>query len=136
MGRRFAEAAALSIPDTITRSAYLAHRAELEVAMVATQLFGVRVALLVTAVPLLGLLYAVASADGLVQRAIRRSCGGRESSSLYHRAKFLQLLILAGMLALILLPPISLDPRAIWGPGALLMATAARVQWLYYKKYL
>jgi len=136
MGRRFSEAAALSIPDTITRSAYFAHQAESEVAMVATQLFGVRVALLVTAAPLLGLLYAVAFADGLVQRAIRRSCSGRESSSLYHRAKFLQLVMLAGMLALTLLLPISLDPRAIWVPGAVLMATAASVQWRYYKKHL
>lgn len=136
MGRRFAEAEPLSIPDTITRAAYLAHHAEIEVAMVATQLFGVRLALLVAAVPLLGLLYAVALADGLAQRAIRRSCGGRESSSLYHRAKLLQLLMLAGVMALVLLPPVSIDPRAVWGPGAALMATAASAQWRYYKKHL
>jgi hypothetical protein len=51
MGQQFADAAALSIPDTVTRSAYLAHREEIEVVMVVTQLFGVRVALILAGVP-------------------------------------------------------------------------------------
>lgn len=62
--------------------------------MVGTQLLGVRMATLVRFVPLLLLLYAVGTVGGLTQRAIRRSCGGRESASLYHRAKYLQIVVL------------------------------------------
>lgn len=136
MGMRFAEATSLSIPDTITRSAYLAHREGIEVAMVGTQLFGVRVALLGSGVPFLVLIYVVALVDGLVQRAVRRASGGRESSSLYHRAKYLQILGAAGVLALVLLLPISADPRWVGLPATFLMALAARVQGSYYKKHL
>jgi integrating conjugative element membrane protein (TIGR03747 family) len=135
MGLRFSEGTALSIPDTITRSAFVAYREGIEVAMVGTQLFGVRVALLIGGVPLLVLCYALAFAEGLVQRAIRRASGGRESSSLYHRAKHMQILLAAGMLALALLLPFSADPRWVWGPGAGLMAVVAGVQWRYYKKH-
>ena len=56
MGVRFANQAALSIPDTILRNAYRAGYELLQVAMLGTQLFGVRVAVLLTALPLLGLL--------------------------------------------------------------------------------
>ena len=55
--------------------------------------------------PLLLLLYAVGAADGFTQRAIRRACGGRESASLYHRAKYLQLAVLGlGAVALLMWP--------------------------------
>jgi len=39
--------------------------------------------MLVMALPLLGPIYCVAVADGLVQRAIRRASWGKESASLY-----------------------------------------------------
>ena len=54
-----------------------------------------RFAILLRFLPLLLLLYAAGTADGLAERAIRRSCGGRESASLYHRAKYLQMAVLA-----------------------------------------
>jgi len=136
MGMRFAEGSALSIPDTITRSAYFAHREGIEVAMVGTQLFGVRIALLLAGVPLIGLCCVAAAADGLVLRAIRRHCGGRESASLYHRAKHLQILLAATLLSAELLTPFSIDPRWYWCPIAGLMAMAAQVQCRYYKKHL
>jgi len=136
MGMRFADRAVLSIPDTITRSAYFAHREGVEVAMVGTQLFGVRIAVLFMGVPLIGLCYAAAATDGLVLRAIRRNCGGRESASLYHRAKHLQILLAAFLLSAELLAPFSIDPRWYWCPLAGLMAAAAQVQWRYYKKHL
>ena len=89
MGMRFAEGVALSIPDTIVRNTYLANIEAIEVSMIGTQLLGVRLATLALMVPLLVLIYVVSAADGLTQRAIRRACGGRESASLYHRAKHL-----------------------------------------------
>jgi len=57
MGLRFADASALSIPDTIVRRTYLEHREAIETAMVGTQLLGVRFATLLRFVPLLLLLY-------------------------------------------------------------------------------
>jgi hypothetical protein len=41
MGRRFAEGAPLSIPDTVARDTYIARQNEIEVAMVGTQLMGI-----------------------------------------------------------------------------------------------
>ena len=136
MGARFADAAPLSIPDTIVRNAYVAHFDALRVAMIGTQLFGVRLAVLATALPMLALAYCVGSVDGLVARAIRRASGGRESASLYHRAKHLQIVVLVTGVAISLLLPASIDPRLIWVPAAALVAVLAHVQWAYYKKHL
>jgi len=136
MGMRFAEGTALTIPDTIVRNTYLANREAIEVAMVGTQLLGVRLAMLGFSLPLLTLLYVVAVVDGLSQRAIRRAGGGRESASLYHRAKHLQIVLLAGSGALSLLVPVSLDPRWIMATSAGALAVLARVQWAYYKKHV
>lgn len=136
MGARFAEASALSIPDTIVRNAYLANFQAIQVAMIGTQLLGVRLATLIMATPLLALAYCVALSDGLVQRAVRRASGGRESASLYHRAKHLQLVLLVTSAAAALLLPASIDPRYIWVPGAVVVAILARLQWAYYKKHL
>ena len=87
-------------------------------------------------VPLLLLLYAVGTADGLTERAIRRSSGGRESASLYHRAKYLQMVVLGlGGLALLVWPgPVAWELCA----GMIVSATGglARMQWAFYKKHL
>jgi integrating conjugative element membrane protein (TIGR03747 family) len=135
MGIRFADRAELSVPDTIVRSTYIEHFEAIRVAMVGTKLFGVRLAMLVTALPLLSLLYAVALADGLVQRAIRRASGGRESASLYHRAKHLQVVALAFGVTVTLVWPGPVSPSWVWIPTAVLVAGLARVQWTYYKKH-
>ena len=136
MGVRFAEGSALSIPDTVVRRSYLAHREAIETAMVGTQLLGVRFATCMRFLPLLLLLYAVGTADGLTERAIRRSCGGRESASLYHRAKYLQMAVLGlgGVIVLVWPGPIPW----LWVAVAMAASSAmlARGQWAYYKKHL
>jgi hypothetical protein len=136
MGLRFADASALSIPDTVVRRAYLAHREAIEAAMVGTQLLGVRFATLMRFLPLLLLLYAVGTADGLTERAIRRSCGGRESASLYHRAKYLQMAVLGlgGVVLLVWPGPVAWELCA----GLIIIVTGglAREQWAFYKKHL
>jgi hypothetical protein len=136
MGTQFANGSALSIPDTIMRRSYVSHREGIEAAMVGTQLLGVRAAILARFAPLLLLLYAVGAADGFVQRAIRRACGGRESASLYHRAKYLQLAVLGlGGVALLMWPgPVQWEPCVVL--GALLTGGLASVQWAYYKKHM
>jgi len=136
MGMRFAEGAALSIPDTIVRNTYLANREAIEVAMIGTQLLGVRLATLAMFVPFLVLSYFVAGADGLTQRAIRRASGGRESASLYHRAKHLQVALMATGLLIGLFWPASVDVPWIGLPLAAALAILTRLQWAYYKKHL
>jgi hypothetical protein len=136
MGLRFANGTALSIPDTVVRRSYLANREAIETAMVATQLLGVRFATLTRFFPLLVLLYAVGTADGLAGRAIRRCCGGRESASLYHRAKYLQMVMFAlGSVALLVWPG-----SVAWELCADLIVAVtgilARLQWAFYKKHL
>lgn len=136
MGTQFADRSALSIPDTIVRRGYVSHREEIETAMLGTQLLGVRVAILARFAPLLLLLYAVGAADGLAQRAIRRACGGRESASLYHRAKYLQLAVLGlGGLALLMWPA-AVHWQLCVPLGALVTGGLASVQWAYYKKHI
>ena len=66
MALRFSDADALSIPDTIVRRAYLANYEAIRVAILSTQLVGVRLAMLLLAVPALALVYLVAAADGSI----------------------------------------------------------------------
>ena len=136
MGLRFAEGAALSVPDTIVRNSYLANIDAIEVAMIGTQLLGVRLVPLAMMAPLLMLVYLVAAADGLTQRAIRRASGRRESASLYHRAKHLQVMLLVMSGVLVLIQPVSIDPRLVGVPVALFVGILARLQWACYKKHL
>lgn len=136
MGMRFAEGAALSIPDTIVRNTYLVNIEAIEVAMIGTQLLGVRIATLILIVPLLVLIYLVAGVDGLTQRAIRRASGGRESASIYHRAKHLQFTLMTTGFLIFLFWPASVDVRWIGIPLAAILAILTRLQWGYYKKHL
>lgn len=136
MGVRFAEGAPLSIPDTIVRNTYIGNREAIEVAMIGTQLLGVRLATMLLVAPTVLLLYVVAAADGLTQRAIRRACGGRESASIYHRGKHLQLMLIVLTGAVCLLLPVPVDPRLLWWPAAIAAAALTRTQWAFYKKHL
>jgi hypothetical protein len=136
MGLRFADGAALSIPDTVVRRSYLANHEAIETAMIGTQLLGVRFAILLRFLPQLLLLYIVGTVDGLVERAIRRSCGGRESASVYHRAKYLQMAVLGLGGALVLVWPGPIAWFWVAGPMAGTSAILARGQWAYYKKHL
>jgi integrating conjugative element membrane protein (TIGR03747 family) len=136
MGMRFAEGTALSIPDTIVRNTYIANREVIEVAMIGTQLLAVRLAMLALIAPLLALIYVVAAADGLTQRAIRRASGGRESASLYHRAKHLQFAGLGIGALTMLISPAAFNWLRVGIPLAAFVGILARVQWTYYKKHL
>lgn len=120
----------------MVRRSYLANREAIETAMVGTQLLGVRFAILLRFLPLLLLLYVVGTADGLTERAIRRSCGGRESASLYHRAKYLQMAALGlGGVALLVWPG-SVAWELCTGLIVVVAGGLARQQWAFYKKHL
>jgi hypothetical protein len=136
MGQRFAEGAPMSIPDTVVRSTWIARQEAIEVAMIGTQLLGLRAGILVRFLPLLVLLYGVGVAEGLSQRSIRRAQAARESASLYHRAKYGQVVVLAlGGSALLVWPaPVAWGLCA--GVGAALVGVLAAGQWAYYKKHV
>ena len=136
MGQRFADGSSLSIPDTVLRRTWIARQDEIEVAMLATQLVGLRAGILIRFLPLLILMYAVGVTDGMSQRAIRQAQAGRESASLYHRAKYAQVVVLAtGVVGVLMWPaPVS------WGLYFLSTAVAVGVlaagQWAFYKKHV
>ncbi|MCW5632761.1 MAG: DUF4400 domain-containing protein [Rubrivivax sp.] len=100
-----------------------------------TQIFAVRTALYLASLPLLALLAGVGITDGLVARACRKACAGRESASIYHRAKLtLSLVLILGYVACVGAPSMR-EPGRLLLPVVLLVALAARLQVAYYKKY-
>ncbi len=105
-------------------------------AMIMTQVFAVRLAMLALAMPIFLLLALVALVDGLVQRDLRRWGGGRESAFVYHHAKPAvgPLLVLPWILYLGL--PFSLHPNFLILPFAALFGLGIAVTTGTFKKYL
>jgi Domain of unknown function (DUF4400) len=136
MAQRFARGGSLSIPDTVVRSTWVARHEAIEVAMLGTQLLGLRAGILARFLPLLVLLYAVGAAEGLSQRAIRRAQAARESASLYHRAKYGQVVVLAlgGAVVLVWPSPVAWGLYAV--VGAVVVGVLAAWQWAFYKKHV
>lgn len=116
---------------------YYRPSAEFVIAMMQiTQLFSVRLAILILAMPVFLLFSLLALVDGLVQRDLRRWGGGRESSFVYHYAKkaALPLVVLAWVTYLAL--PFSLHPTFVVLPFATLFALSVAVTASTFKKYL
>ena len=103
--------------------------------MLGVQRFGARLTLLAMSSPLLLLMYAVGAVQGIVDRRIRRACGGRESASLYHRAKHGQVVALAIGMLLVLMLPVTVDVSTGVVVAALI-SLGAWAQWQFYKKAL
>jgi hypothetical protein len=135
MRQRFAEGGSLSIPDTVVRSTWIAQHEVIEVAMLGTQLLGLRAGILARFLPLLALLYAVGAAEGLSQRATRRAQAARESASLYHRAKYGQVVVLALGGAAMLVWPAPVDWVLYAVVEAVVVGLLSAGQWAYYKKH-
>lgn len=101
-----------------------------------TYIFATRTALYVCVLPLLLLAAAVGLVDGLVTRAKRKASAGRESASIYHRAKVaLTFLPIMAYLVFLALPNVG-EPRLALAPLALVTGSLLRLQCAYYKKYL
>ncbi len=105
-------------------------------ALAGSQILAIRAAILVSFLPWAGLLYALAIVDGLVERARRKVGGGRESSTLYHRAKYFQVTLATVTTTAYLWWPLDLDPAGIIGLTTLGCALLARLQAKYYKKHI
>ncbi len=106
------------------------------VAMQITQVFTVRLVILVLSLPVFVLFAWVALVDGLVLRDLRRWGGGRESSFVYHYARKATLPLFLCAWVLYLVSPISVHPSWILLPFALAFALAVRITASTFKKYL
>lgn len=99
-------------------------------------IFAVRSAICVSAVSGFVLVGLVAFIDGLVERDIRKACGGIESALLYHRAKR----FLGPMLFLsfggYLTAPVSIHPTLVFLPVMGLFAVALFIAAKTFKKFL
>ena len=124
------------VEQTIAQAILRPWLGELKVAALGVKMFGARIGTLVAGWPIVLLGYLCGIADGLVDRYIRSACAGRESSSLYHRAKYAQLGLSALGAMVFLCWPYYLDVRWLLFPLSFGLALLARIQWKYYKKYL
>lgn len=107
----------------------------LQTAHVGILLFGQRLAVLLMAAPLFGVVLALAALDGTISWYRRRTSVGRESGFIFHRAKHAFSHTHLGVWLLYLLPPVAIDPRWVI-PPALLLALSARLAVGYFKKYI
>jgi integrating conjugative element membrane protein (TIGR03747 family) len=107
-----------------------------QLAQRASYLFGVKLSLVMVAMPLIVLFFVVGVTDGLVERYIRRKCVGHESSTWYHRFKRMSYAGLFPLTAVTwLCIPVKIHAAWFLIPMALIFATAIRFQIKYYKKY-
>lgn len=105
-------------------------------AMQITQVFAVRLAILILATPVFGLFTVVALVDGLVRRDLRRWGGGRESSFVYHYAKKAAIPLVVSAWVLYLALPISLHPSWVILPFAVGVGATVTITASTFKKYL
>jgi integrating conjugative element membrane protein (TIGR03747 family) len=101
-----------------------------------TRLYVLRLMLLFSVVPLVILAYTIGMVDGLVERSVRRACGGNESASLYHRAKYSIASVCGIPAVLYLILPFAIPLTIAAISVAVATGLLARMQWKYYKKYL
>ena len=99
-------------------------------------IFAVRAAICVSAMTGFVLVGLVAFVDGLVERDIRKACGGIESAMLYHRAKRLLVPILFLSFGGYLTAPVSIHPSLVFLPVMALFAYALFVTAKTFKKFL
>lgn len=100
-----------------------------------TEVFGVRLAILVLALPLFGVAALSALGEGLLVRDLRRWDGGRESSYRYHLAKRAVKPAFIGPWVLYLSAPISVHPLLVLLPCVAIFGIAVMLTIGSFKKY-
>jgi len=109
---------------------------EIYVCMNVIQVYGIRIAILLSTLPLFMLLNLVAFTDGITERYIRRACSGRESSDINKIGKMSKLMLFGMAISFYLCVPITINPFFIIIPMATVYTVATGFQWKFYKKYL
>lgn len=87
----------------------------------------------ITAFVLVGIVFFI---DGLVERDIRKFCGGHESSTLYDLARPWLLPAFIASSIVYLTIPVSVNPAFIYAPALALLAVAVFVTASRFKKFL
>ena len=104
-------------------------------AMIATQVFALRLSVLVLSTPVFVLAGLIGAIDGLVQRDVNRWSGGRELGQRYHLAKGLIGPGLTLPWIVYLAWPTTVHPYVIILPFALLFGLAVAIASATFKKY-
>lgn len=99
-------------------------------------MFMVRMAILFLSIPAFVMFGLVGMSDGLMQRDLRRWCGGNESGFIYHWAKKFALPVLVIAWVIYLAIPSSIHPNFIITPFAVLFGLVLMVMSSKFKKYL
>lgn len=99
-------------------------------------IFAVRSAICISAITGFVLVGLVAFVDGLVERDIRKACGGLESAMLYHRAKRLLVPILFLSFGGYLTAPVSIHPSLVFLPVMAVFGFSLFVTAKTFKKFL
>jgi integrating conjugative element membrane protein (TIGR03747 family) len=99
-------------------------------------MFLIRLSILVLSIPAFLLFGLVGVSDGLMQRDLRRWCGGNESGYIYHWAKRFAMPVLIMAWVIYLAIPNSIHPNFIITPFAVLFGLVLMVMTSKFKKYL
>jgi integrating conjugative element membrane protein (TIGR03747 family) len=105
-------------------------------AVVATQVYAIRLAVLFAALPVFLLAALVAIPDGFGQRDVRKFSGGRERGQVYHLARHFVMPMFTGAWVLYLAWPTTVHPHAFILPFAALFGMMLWVMTSSFKKYL
>jgi integrating conjugative element membrane protein (TIGR03747 family) len=113
---------------------YLSHG--IEILIDTLFIFAVRLSVCISAATGFALVCLVSFIDGLVERDIRRACGGIESAMIYHRSK--RLIIPSMMLSFgfYMTSPISIHPTIVFLPIMALVGFTIYSTAKSFKKYL
>jgi hypothetical protein len=110
--------------------------ADWDLLVLGTYGFAVRTGMYAALLPALLLGCSIGLVDGAVIRARRRANAGRESASIYHRAKLgVSFVLITGYLVCLVLSDL-LHPTYLLLSVAVTVALLLRLQLAYYKKYL
>jgi hypothetical protein len=96
----------------------------------------IRAAIMVSYLPWIGFMYLLAIRGWRYRTRSAQVRRGRESSTVYHRAKYFQVTMATVVSAAYLWWPGDVDPLLILVPTILACAALARLQIKYYKKYI
>lgn len=99
-------------------------------------MFFIRLSILFLSLPAFILFGVVGVSDGLMQRDLRRWCGGNESGYIYHWAKRFAFPVLVISWIVYLAIPNSIHPNFIITPFAVLFGLVLMVMTSKFKKYL
>lgn len=132
------EPQALTLPEAAWRRGMdtMLAQPRWQAVMIGTQTLAARAALLPSALPTLALAYGLALLDGWIARSVRRSAGGRESATRYHRAKYLHATLITLVLVAWFWWPEQIDLMHLTLAMAASGACLLRIQVKFYKKYL